>query len=232
MNQGKFHIDKHGNPAVCSASVRDCPRGGFHGDAEDVAREVMRRLIESDTEVGAEPAKTQGSWKSGEIKVEALGADTRRGERSVMLPAGKYFVCDPGYILQKDEKAFDEWIHVAYSNSANVDFSVTGGCYNGYPVASVNTGGDGNFGGYPVDGGQLGVVSEEIVRGLGFTDDELKEFGDWTETDEPMQFHATERGELYFGPLAVDVGGMTCYNCGQNEAEDGELCEYCAEDEE
>lgn len=39
----KFHINKNGEAALCTATVKACPLDGFHGDAEEVAREIMRR---------------------------------------------------------------------------------------------------------------------------------------------------------------------------------------------
>lgn len=239
MSQGKFHIDKNGNPALCSAEVRECPRGGFHGNAEEIAREAVRRHLESEDDgYSAAPAK-EARWGPGEIQVGRLNGEVRHASNIAVVPPGRYFLGDPCYTAGTDHETWGRWVEVAAETGNDFQDGVVGATYNGEPVLGASTKyGDGTYVGsngesYSVDAGMIGVVPESVIRSMGLTEEQLNGSGTWVEVREPSHLEVDEDGTIYFGGVSIETGDRKCENCGQPCADDDYLCDDCRwEDEE
>lgn len=233
-SSGNFHIDNNGNPALCSATVRECPRGGIHGSAEEVMREALRASIEKDEPVGVD----QGSWAGGEIEVSVLPDGIKQSANSAVVPAGRYFLGDPCYTAGSDSETWDKWVDAADATSNGFMDGIVGASYNGEPVIGASTKyGDGTYYGsngeqYMVDAGMIGVVPESVIKGMGLSDEQLRGSGSWVEVGQPTTLEVDDEGNIFFGHVVIETGDRKCENCGQPCAEDDDLCDDCRWEEE
>ena len=131
------------------------------------------------------------------------------------LPAGRYFVGDPCYVID-DVKWMDFLEKGTFAGNDMIEFE-------GGFAGCVNTeSGDGEYyaeGGYPpgpfpVDAGLLGAVSENLIR-KDFDVAQLAELGVMVDFKRP--FTVTREGSVVaIGHICIETGGST----GEEEEDD------------
>lgn len=254
MSTQRFHLDKNGHAATCSATQRACPLGDEHyGSYEDAVKASVYKELGQEAKAAAlvvTPPPTQG-WKDGEIAVEALPAAFKpevasgygRGSReaAVVTPAGTYYLGDPCYVLGSlgpESNGYETWDKLC--ETMDFDAEIRGAMVNGHPVVMTSTAyGDGTYEStsgksYPVDSGQLGLVPKELVFKLGKLE-EAASSGSWVTVAHPSTFSysGSEEGSVSFGSevIPTDPHDNYCENCGREISEEqkdyGGVCEDC-----
>lgn len=125
-----------------------------------------------------------------------------RDTNTVVVPAGRYYLGDPCYTVQREE--WLPWLEAAdYMNEHTLLYALTP---TGYPVFAFSTGGDGTFRGsdgfvYPVDAGLIGLVPAEQ------TDDYNPSLATIIQFDRPTRCRIDARGCLWFGKVRINTYG-------------------------
>lgn len=145
----------------------------------------------------------------------------------VQVPAGTYFLGDPGYAIDAE----DEWAQMLESAGYFDDKPV--GTLNGQQVIAFNTAhGDGGYRDsdghrYTVDAGLIGLVPEAVYsRQASYPD--LGKLGRIVTFVRPVTCTDDRSGALVFGEIKIDTGWMP-----EDEKDDGwdDEDSYADEDE-
>jgi hypothetical protein len=135
-----------------------------------------------------------------------------RNEGIVIVPAGRYYLCDPCYAVRDED--WMPWLQAADYTADNLGHILYGLTTDGFPVFGFNTAhGDGCWTGsdgfrYGADAGMIGLVPVGHNPNLEIEDTrkQLYPLVNIVEFDRPTRCRRTMDGVLTFGKVRINTG--------------------------
>lgn len=149
-----YHLNPEtGIPGRCEATEGPCPFGTpeAHYESRD---DAFAAYEESMKEQEVPPAVQT------ETLTAPLGAEWRLSDDELRVPAGRWWLGDPGALFGERGDLWDAWVEAADADSDGFSKPVQGVSLEGHPVLGVNTP-DGNY--TTKDGLTLGSDAGGIV---------------------------------------------------------------------
>lgn len=169
-------------------------------ETDDIAHHDIDRLQrQTAAEQEARAGQAEPAGEARERKVQRgrneMGIRTSPDDREArvhQLPAGSYYIGDPGYVIRDDD--WDDYLDAWFAGEE----------WRGKPVAAFGTKADGGFTDnlgrqYPVDAAMLAAVPMELVKDR----DRALRDGEVITFPKPFRCSMDRRGRIHFGDVRI-----------------------------